>query len=119
MGTIQVRLHEYLKEHGLSAYRLGKKVAGVSPKTIYAITSGRSRPSLEALERIVEALRELTGEVVKPGDLLEYHSRRASAKAPSGRSVRLGLPPEKRPRPKGPLVSEAVSEARQEREATL
>ena len=119
MGKIQVRLHEYLKERGLSTYRLGKKVKGISPKTLYAITSGRCRPSLQALERIMEALRELTGETVKPGDLLEYHPRRALRKASSDPSVRLGLPSEKRPRPKGPLVSEAVSEAREERESHL
>lgn len=44
----------------------------MSPKTVYAIASGRHRPSMEALEKILDALRELTGEEVSPEDLLEY-----------------------------------------------
>lgn len=72
MGTIKVKLKEFLQEHGLSAYRLAKYVDGVSPKTVYAVNAGRTRPSLPALERIVDALRAMTGEDVKPGDLLVF-----------------------------------------------
>jgi DNA-binding XRE family transcriptional regulator len=69
---IRVRLRDVLAEHDLSAYRLAKQVRGVSPKTVYAVSAGRAGPSLEALDHILTALRELTGEALQPGDLLEY-----------------------------------------------
>jgi hypothetical protein len=69
---IRVRLRDILAEHELSAYRLAKQVQGVSPKTVYAVSAGRAGPSLDALDRILTALRELTGEALQPGDLLEY-----------------------------------------------
>lgn len=72
MCTINIKLRDFLQQHGLSAYRLAKRVEGVSPKTVYAVNAGRSRPSLDALGRIVEALRDMTGEDIKPGDLLEF-----------------------------------------------
>lgn len=72
MGIIRIRLREFLDEHDLSAYRLTKQARGMSSKTVYAIASGRHRPSMGALEKLLDALRELTGEEVGPADLLEY-----------------------------------------------
>jgi hypothetical protein len=61
-----------LTTHGISAYRLAREVKGVSPKTVYAVKAGRACPSLAALDRILTALRSLTGKAIEPGDLLEY-----------------------------------------------
>lgn len=72
MSTIKIKLKDYLHQHGLSAYRLAKCVHGVSPKTVYAVSAGRARPSLDALGRIVEALRAMTGKDITPGDILEF-----------------------------------------------
>lgn len=72
MGKVKVRFKDYLEERGLSAYRVSKHARGMSPKTVYAIASGRHRPSMEALEKLLDALREITGEEVVPADLLEY-----------------------------------------------
>jgi transcriptional regulator with XRE-family HTH domain len=72
MGKVRVRFKDYLEEHEISAYRVSKHAWGMSPKTVYAIASGRHRPSMEALEKLLAALREITGEEVVPGDLLEY-----------------------------------------------
>lgn len=72
MGKVKVKFKDYLQEHNLSAYRVSQHARGMSPKTVYAIASGRNRPSMEALEKLLDALREITGEEVGPGDLLEY-----------------------------------------------
>lgn len=72
MGKVRVRFKDYLERHEISAYRVSKHARGMSPKTVYAIASGRHRPSMEALEKLLAALREITGEEVVPGDLLEY-----------------------------------------------
>lgn len=45
---------------------------GMSPKTVYAIAAGRHRPSMQALEKLLDALREITGEEVGLEDILEY-----------------------------------------------
>ena len=47
MGKVKVRFKDYLEDHGLSAYRVSKYARGMSPKTVYAIASGRHRPSME------------------------------------------------------------------------
>lgn len=72
MGKVRVKFKDYLEEHNLSAYRVSQHTRGMSPKTVYAIASGRNRPSMEALEKLLDALREITGEEVGPADLLEY-----------------------------------------------
>ena len=41
MGKVKVRFKDYLEERGLSAYRVSKHARGMSPKTVYAIASGR------------------------------------------------------------------------------
>lgn len=69
---IRIRLKDVLAAHKVSAYRLAQHTKGVSPKTVYAVSAGRAQPSLDALDRILTALRDLTGETLQPGDLLEY-----------------------------------------------
>jgi DNA-binding XRE family transcriptional regulator len=55
---IQVTLKHYLERQHISAYTLGKWVVGVSPQTVYAIANGTRKPSLEALEAIIQAFHE-------------------------------------------------------------
>ena len=69
---IRVRVKEVLARHGLSPSQLAKKTDGISAKTVHAVSAGRATPSLMALDHILTALRDLTGEDLQPGDLLEY-----------------------------------------------
>ncbi len=55
---IQVTLRQHLEQIGVSAYMLGKMTNQVSPQTIYAIANGSRKPSLEALEAILNALHQ-------------------------------------------------------------
>jgi DNA-binding XRE family transcriptional regulator len=55
---IQVTLKIYLERQRISAYTLGKWVVGVSPQTVYAVANGSRKPSLEALEAIIQAFQE-------------------------------------------------------------
>lgn len=49
-------MREYLEANGITIYVLTKWVQGISPQTLYAIANGTRRPSLEALEIILQAL---------------------------------------------------------------
>ena len=49
---------------------MGKWVNGVSPQTVYAIANGTRKPSLDALEAIIQAFRE-QGFDTKLEDVLE------------------------------------------------
>ncbi len=71
-GMIRVRLKVVLAHHGISTDQFAKTVAGVSLGTIAAVHAGRMTPSLTAVDHILTALRELTGQPLQPGDLLEY-----------------------------------------------
>jgi transcriptional regulator with XRE-family HTH domain len=65
------RLREYLNAHNVSAYALAKE-ADTSPTTIYALARGsHERVSLAVLDKVIEALEQLTGERVSVCDLLE------------------------------------------------
>lgn len=67
---LNVRLKTYLEQLEVSAYTLGKWVNGVSPQTVYAIANGTRKPSLDALEAIIQAFRE-QGFDTKLEDVLE------------------------------------------------
>ena len=65
-------LKETLKRHKLSAYQL-RKASGLSVNTVYPMVRGEAeRVSLATLDRVIETLRELSGERVVVGDVLEY-----------------------------------------------
>ncbi|MBI3961843.1 MAG: helix-turn-helix transcriptional regulator [Deinococcus sp.] len=81
MGTLRVKLREYLDTHQLSAYQLAKEVEGMSPKTVYAYAAGSRQPSIENLEKLITTLRKLTGESVDVSDLLEYQPELAETRA--------------------------------------
>lgn len=53
---LKIVLREYLEANGITIYVLTKWVQGISPQTLYAIANGTRRPSLEALEIILQAL---------------------------------------------------------------
>lgn len=70
-GMIRWTLKNYLKEHGLSAYRL-VEAAEVSPTTVYALARGtHERVSLEVLDKVLAGLETLTGKPAEISDLLE------------------------------------------------
>lgn len=65
------KLREYLDTHNVSAYALAKE-ADTSPTTIYALARGsHERVSLVVLDKVIEALEQLTGQRVSVSDLLE------------------------------------------------
>ena len=55
---LKIVLRDYLEANGVTVYLLTKWVQGISPQTLYAIANGTRRPSLEALEIILQALHE-------------------------------------------------------------
>jgi DNA-binding XRE family transcriptional regulator len=57
-AKLTIRLKTYLEQLEVSAYTLGKWVDGVSPQMVYAIANGTRKPSIEALELIIQAFRE-------------------------------------------------------------
>ena len=62
----------FLVRHGLSAYRLMKQ-SGLAQGTVYRLVRGETNTlNAETLDRVMTALRELTGEDVQIGDLLRY-----------------------------------------------
>ncbi len=72
------KLQDYLERHNLNAHRL-VKASGLSSNTVYPMTRGEAqRVSLATLETVLLALRDLTGERVAIGDLLELEDTRAT-----------------------------------------
>jgi DNA-binding Xre family transcriptional regulator len=71
-SVIVFNLKHLLEKHGISSYKFERSVEGYAPVTIKKIVSGENNPSLESLDKIITALRNLTGENVTPNDLLEY-----------------------------------------------
>lgn len=62
----------FLKRHDLTAYRLMKET-GLAQGTIYRLVNGETTTlNAETLDRVMTALRRLTGEEVQISDLLTY-----------------------------------------------
>jgi DNA-binding Xre family transcriptional regulator len=74
MDTIRWKLKEYLDTHGVSAYRLAEHTHGRLSRTgIYRLTAKDLKAvRFETLAAVIPALRDITGEEVQVGDLLEY-----------------------------------------------
>lgn len=69
---LRFSLDQYLRDHGLTAYRLVKETEGlVARGSIFAMARGDSvkRIDLENLNHVVAALSALTGEQVTVADL--------------------------------------------------
>jgi DNA-binding Xre family transcriptional regulator len=65
------KLREYLDQHEVSAYAL-TKAADLAPNTVYALARGdQGRVDLVVLDKVIEALEQLTGQRVSVSDLLE------------------------------------------------
>jgi transcriptional regulator with XRE-family HTH domain len=70
--VIKVKLSAYLEREGITVYQLAQRVEGLSPKSVYTYANGTRNPSLDSLDKLVAALRELTDKPVEVSDLLEY-----------------------------------------------
>ncbi len=70
--ALEWKVKEFLKVHGISAYRLMKE-ARLAQGTAYRLANNQAGGlSLETLDAVIEALRRLTGKQVVLADLLEY-----------------------------------------------
>ncbi len=65
------KLRKYLDQHEVSAYALSKST-DLAPSTVYALARGdQGRVDLAVLDKVIDALEQLTGQQVKFDDLLE------------------------------------------------
>lgn len=75
MSEVRWRLGLFLEEHRLTAYALGKASGIERMSTVYRIASKENPPirvDLPTLARVLDGLRQLTGEDVQITDILEY-----------------------------------------------
>lgn len=74
MQTVPVHwtVKPLLEEHGITPYRLMKE-SGLAQGTIYRLVRGDTRSlNADTLDRVMGALRRLTGAEIQIADLLEY-----------------------------------------------
>jgi DNA-binding Xre family transcriptional regulator len=69
---IRVRLQEILSRHQIDAEQLAARAPGAAARAVSAIGAGEGEMTLETLDALLSAPRELTGSPLQPGDLLEY-----------------------------------------------
>lgn len=70
------RLKQTMEMHGVTRYALQKRT-GVAMNTLRAMYDGETlRPDLKVLDRIVQALRDMTGTAIELKDVLEYTPNR-------------------------------------------
>ena len=74
MDTVKWKLREFLTEHGITPAQVFDKTDGkLSRNGVYRLTDPElGGVRFESLAAIIPALRELTGEDVAVGDLIEY-----------------------------------------------
>jgi hypothetical protein len=74
VGSVRWRLEAFLREHGISIYRLHKALGGKVSKTgLYNITRGRTTGvEFELLAHVLEALESLTQKDLELADVLTY-----------------------------------------------
>ena len=72
--SIKVVLGDYLREHGLTPYRLVQETEGrLAKNTVYAMARGEAkRVDLRTLDTLMNALRRITGEAPSLEDVLVY-----------------------------------------------
>ncbi len=69
-------LADYLERHNLNANQVAMR-ASLSPNTVYPMARGdMRRVDLKSLEAVLLALRDMSGEQVRIGDLLELEDKR-------------------------------------------
>ena len=71
--TLRLNLGQFLKQHGITAYRLVNEVKGrVAPNTVYSLARRPAqRIDLNTVGEVMKALENLTGQKVQLVDLLE------------------------------------------------
>jgi hypothetical protein len=71
---LRLTLNELLEREKVSVYRVAKEMVemGWTRENVYAIAQGRSRPSMESLEALLQALEAILGREV---NLLEVISQ--------------------------------------------
>lgn len=71
--TLRLNLGQYLKDHGISAYRLVQEVGGsVAPNTVYGLArKPAQRIDLGTVGKILQALGQVRGEAVDINEVLE------------------------------------------------
>lgn len=71
--TLRLNLGQYLKNHGISAYRLVQEVGGsVAPNTVYGLArKPAQRIDLGTVSHILRALERVRGQRVQIADMLE------------------------------------------------
>ena len=76
MALVRWKLAAYLKAHNLTAYKVAQKIGGMTRvPTVYRMADPNKIPGrvdLGTLAEVLVALRQLTGEAVDIGDLLEF-----------------------------------------------
>lgn len=127
--TLRLNLGQYLKDHGISAYRLVQEVQGkVAPNTVYSLArKPAQRIDLDTVAKILQALGRVRGEKVEITEVLEDVQETAPA-SPTLESLLAQLPPidpatfpvfrrdpQRRPIPlsSGPSITEMISEGRE------
>ena len=85
--AFRVALHETLENLGWTVQELAKK-AGVSPSTIYKITSEQRSPSLDILRKILRGVREAEG--LRAGSFIALIVTRRVLDEVIERSVQIG-----------------------------
>lgn len=73
MMQVRWQLGEYLKTHGLTAYKLAQVLPDVRQPTVYRLASEQTPQSvnLNLLGRILDGLSTLTGQRVEIGEVLQ------------------------------------------------
>ncbi|GHG41737.1 hypothetical protein CBQ26_14380 [Deinococcus indicus] len=75
MSVIRWKLADFLAEHGLTAYALGKAMGTSYMNTVYRMARRGHEPSridLPTLVNVLDGLRTLTGKDVEIADILVY-----------------------------------------------
>lgn len=75
MSVIRWKLADFLAEHGLTAYALGKAMGTTYMNTVYRMARRGHEPSridLPTLVNVLDGLRTLTGKEVEIADILIY-----------------------------------------------
>lgn len=67
---IKWKLKDYLDAHDLTPYKLAQ-VSGLAKNTVYSMARGEAEGNLKTLETVIKTLREITGEQVELGDVIE------------------------------------------------
>lgn len=85
--TLRLNLGQYLKSHGISAYRLVQEVQGqVAPNTVYSLArKPAQRIDLDTVAKLLQALERVRGQKVGITEMLED--------VPLEASVRTATPP--------------------------